>query len=295
MCIFCSLRGLSASLAQATFPSTPSLDSSIGSEGIGDSLYPGFGNGGYDVQHYDLDLNVTDVNTSTLNGITIIEAKATQNLSQFNLDFIGFAIDSITVNGQPAAFSRTGQELTIIPADLIAEDDAFTVEVKYNGSPEQITSVAIPVLTGWVTFDGGSFVLSEPDGAANYYPVNDHPLDKATYTFRVTVPEAFEVAANGILESTIDNGTSTTYVFEARDPMASYLTTVNIASGFNLETEESPNGIPIRNYFAEGISEELLKPFALQGEMLSFSAIPLDPIRLMSMVLLSSIPRQGRH
>jgi hypothetical protein len=36
-------------------------------------------------------------------------------------------------------------------------------------------SVALPVQTGWVTVDGGSFVLSEPDGSANFYPVNDHP------------------------------------------------------------------------------------------------------------------------
>ena len=250
----------------------------IGEPGVGDSLYPGFGNGGYDVQHYTLDLNVTDVETSALTGSTIIEAEATQDLSSFNLDFIGFTIDDITVNGEPAEFSRDGQELTITPLESLSTDESFTVEVNYNGSPEQINTVAIPfpVLTGWVNFDGGSFVLSEPDGAANYYPVNDHPLDKAAYTFRVTVPEPFEVAANGVLEETIDNGDSTTYVFEARDPMASYLTTVNI-SEFNLETEEGPNGIPIRNYFATGISEDLLAPFALQSEMLAFFSETFGP------------------
>lgn len=241
-----------------------------GASGLGDSLYPGFGNGGYDVQHYTLDLNVTDVETSTLDAIATIEAKATQDLSSFNLDFIGFNISSITVNGQAATFSRDGQELTITPAEALDEGETFTVEVAYNGSPEQITSVAIPVPTGWVIFDGGSYVLSSPDGAANYYPVNDHPLDKASYTFRVTVPEPFEVAANGVLEQTIDNGDSITYVFEARDPMASYLTTVNITDDFVIESEQGPNGIEIRNYFAAEIPDELLAPFALQSEMLAF-------------------------
>lgn len=257
----------------------PSIDiQAIGEPGVGDSLYPGFGNGGYDVQHYTLDLNVTDVETSAIDGSTIIEAEATQDLSSFNLDFIGFTIEDITVNGKPAEYSRDGQELIITPLESLHADESFTVEVNYNGSPEQINTVAIPfpVLTGWVNFDGGSFVLSEPDGAANYYPVNDHPLDKAAYTFRVTVPEPFEVAANGVLEETIDNGASTTYVFEALDPMASYLTTVNI-SEFNLETEEGPNGIPIRNYFATGISEELLAPFALQSEMLAFFSDTFGP------------------
>ena len=268
MCIVCEQLSLSTPLPQS-IKAIDTTDFLIGAEGIGDSLYPGFGNGGYDVQRYTLDLNVTDVDTSTLNGITTIKAEATQNLSSFNLDFIGFAIDGITVNKKPAEFRRDGQELTITPAEPLNANDGFTVEVKYNGSPEQITSVAIPVPTGWVNFDGGSFVLSEPDGAANYYPVNDHPLDKAFYTFRVTVPEPFEVAANGVLQESIDNGDTTTFVWEARDPMASYLTTVNI-SEFDVEIEEGANGIPIRNYYAVGIPENLLEPFDLQPEMLGF-------------------------
>lgn len=266
ICSFLSLNSPSSLSAQVTDTTTPSP----GADGVGDSFYPGFGNGGYDVQQYSVDLNITDVETSTLTGITAIEANATQSLSSFNLDLIGFSIDSITVNGEVAEFSRTGQELTITPDDPIFAGEQFTVEVAYSGSPEQITSVAIPVPTGWVIFDGGSFVLSEPDGAANYYPVNDHPLDKATYVFRVTVPDGYDVAANGILSETIDLGDATTYVFNASDPMASYLTTVNIADEFNLVVEESANGIPIRNYFAEGIAEELLEPFSLQTEMINY-------------------------
>jgi aminopeptidase N len=130
-------------------------------------------------------------------------------------------------------------------------------------------SVALPVQTGWVTVDGGSFVLSEPDGSANFYPVNDHPLDKATYTFRVTVPDPFEVAANGVLVETLDNGDSTTFTFEARDPMASYLATINIDE-FDIETMQSENGIPIRNYYSTGLSADVRKPFARQGEMLAY-------------------------
>ena len=262
---------LSRSTSDQTSPSSPiaSKTPTPGASGIGDSLYPGFGNGGYDVQHYDLNLKVSNVVTSALTGVATIAANATQDLSSFNLDFIGFAIDDITVNGKPATYSRDGQELTITPAEPIYSDDPFTVEVKYNGSPTQITSVALPVLTGWVSYGDGSFVLSEPDGAANYYPVNDHPLDKATYSFTVTVPDPYQVAANGTLTEAIDDGEKTTYKFETRDPLASYLTTVNISS-FDQQTGQVANGIPIRNYFGVGISADLLKPFEKQPEMLSF-------------------------
>lgn len=248
---------------------TPGLEVQPGAPGVGDSLYPNLGNGGYDVQHYTLDLTVNDVATSDLDGKTIIEARATQNLSSFNLDFIGFEITNITVNGKPADFERNKQELIVTPSTPLAEGESFTVEVQYQGVPGEMDSMAIQIQTGWITFDGGSFALSEPDGAASFYPVNDHPLDKATYIFRVTVPEPFEAAANGMLTETIDNGETTTFTFEARDPMASYLATINIDE-FDLETSQSENGVPIRNYFPTGSPAELRKAFARQGEMLDY-------------------------
>lgn len=240
-----------------------------GAPGLGDSLYPHLGNSGYDVQHYTLDLTVHDVSAGDLEGITRIEAKATQNLSSFNLDFMDFEITTITVNGRPADFKHSQRELTITPSTRLAENETFTVEVQYQGSPEDARSASLPFQIGWITFEGGSFVLSEPDGAASFYPVNDHPLDKATYTLRVTVPEPFEVGANGVLTETTDNGETTTFVFEARDPMASYLVTINIDE-FDIETSQAENGIPIRNYFPTDLSKDYRRPFERQDEMLVY-------------------------
>jgi aminopeptidase N len=258
-----------AVVAEATRTPALHVKAQPGSPGLDDSLYPHLGNGGYDVQHYILDITVKEVATSDLEGETIIDARATQNLSSFNLDFIGFEIIDLTVNGQPADFRRSGQELSITPSTPLMDGESFTVEVQYQGVPGEMDSIAIPIQTGWITFEGGSFVLSEPDGAASFYPVNDHPQDKATYTFQVTVPKPFEAAANGVLTETIHNGETTTFIFEARDPMASYLATVNIDE-FDLETSQSENGVPIRNYYPAGSPEELRKPFEPQGEMIDY-------------------------
>ena len=246
-----------------------SVDPDAGSSGLGDSLFPGFGNGGYDVTHYTLDITVNDVSTSDLTARTTIEAKATQTLSSFNLDFVGFEISDISIDDIAAEFERDGQELTITPSTPLEENQSFTVTIEYSGSPDRFVSKSIPFPTGWVRFEGGSYVLSEPDGAASFFPTNDHPLDKASYTFRVTVPEPFEVAANGVLIETVDNGDTNTFLFEARDPMASYLTTINIDE-FDIETMESETGTPIRNYYATGLPEGMRKPFARQGEMIDY-------------------------
>lgn len=240
-----------------------------GAPGMGDSYYPNFGNGGYDAQSYFLDITVQDAKTSELSAAATIEAKAIQNLSSFNLDFIGFEITRLDVNGAPANFSRSGQELTITPAQPLTDGQAFTVVAEYRGVPAEMNSVALPVQTGWVTFDEGIFVLSEPDGAASFFPVNDHPLDKARFTFRITAPKPYEVATNGVLKEKTDHGATTTYLFTLRDPMASYLATVNLGD-FNEETMQSPGGIPIRNYYAASLPKNVNQPFARQGEMLDY-------------------------
>lgn len=250
---------------QITTPSDPEA----GSSGMGDSLYPDFGNGGYDVKKYTLDINVHDVATSDLSAVTTIDAKATQDLSSFNLDFIGFDITNLTVNDVKADFTRSGQELTVVPANPLANNQTFTVQVTYEGQPEIMQSVALPFQTGWVTYSGGIFVLSEPDGSASFFPVNDHPLDKANYSFIVTVPKPYEVAANGTLVDSKDNGETSTFHFELRDPMASYLATINIHD-FDTETMQSQSGVPIRNYYAAGLSSDVRKPFARQGEMIDY-------------------------
>jgi hypothetical protein len=86
-------------------PSASNSSQSIGSPGattLGDTFLPGLGNGGYDVQHYTLDLTV-DVQHNTISGTAGINALATQDLSQFSLDFTGFQISSVTVNGTAAS------------------------------------------------------------------------------------------------------------------------------------------------------------------------------------------------
>lgn len=244
-------------------------DAHSGSSGLDDSLYPEFGNGGYDTQAYILDITVNDVRTSDLKAKTTIKAIATQDLDRFNLDFAGFKITRITVNDEPAEFERNELELTIIPSVTLKNGSEFTTTVEYQGIPDPMESQALPFQTGWVVYDGGIFVLSEPDGSASFYPVNDHPLDKANYTILVTVPKPYEVAANGILKETKDTGTATTYRFEVRDPMASYLTTINI-NDFDMETMESRSGVPIRNYYAASLPGDRNKPFARQGEMIDY-------------------------
>jgi aminopeptidase N len=242
---------------------------------LGDSYFPLLGNEGYDALHYHLDIT-PDFDAETLDATVEIKMQATQNLTGFNLDFWGFAITDVAIAGQSVKYGRDQGELTIIPNDPIAIGDTFEVTVAYNGKPregipEDVFYVDPEFLAsaGWVFHAGGSFVTSEPRGASFWYPVNDHPKDKATYSFSITVPEPYVVATNGEIIEVINDSGMLTYESVLNDLTASYLVTIHIGDLMLDETREEEQ-VPIRNYFASRNSSRASPIFADTSEMVTF-------------------------
>jgi aminopeptidase N len=199
-----------------------------GSAGLGDPFFPAAGNGGYDVSHYDVRLRYRP-GSGKLVARTLVSATATQDLSAFNLDFRGPEIGSLTVDGAPAQFSRSGSELTVTPAAGIAAGAGFVVDVSYRGRPKQITD-ADGSIEGWVRTDDGAFVVGEPQGTTTWLPCNDHPTDKATFAIRIKVPRGVEAIANGSLVDRRRAGKWVSWTWHADAPMASYLATATIGN-----------------------------------------------------------------
>ena len=209
------LLAISAAPAAAAF--TP------GAAGAGDPFYPNAGNGGYEVRHYSLKLDYEPQNEQ-LAGDATISARATQDLSSFNLDLRGFKVSSVTVDGSSASFTRKGQELTITPSAGLRRNRDFTVRVVYAGHANYVLDPD-KSKDGWIPTDDGAFVVNEPQGSPTWFPANDTPKDFATYDFAITVPEGRTALANGTLVSQTDNGDTTTWRWREDRPMVTYLTT----------------------------------------------------------------------
>jgi aminopeptidase N len=225
-----------------------------GAPGAGDGYFPGLGNGGYDVDHYTLELQWLPEDGS-IAGTTTIESTSTQDLSAFNLDLAGLDVTSVTVDGEAAKVGRTDRELEITPASVIADGSDFTTVVSYAGEPHPVSDGTDLFEVGWQTDGREAFVVSEPAGASTFFPVNDHPSDKATYTFQVTAPADQVVAANGLLTGQEDvAGGQRRWTYEARDPMASYL--VQIAIGdYELVDDGTFGDVTIRHAFHRSVAE----------------------------------------
>jgi aminopeptidase N len=254
---------------------SPTVYATAGASGVGDPIFPLLGNSGYDVQHYTLDLSV-NASRNVISGSATILAEATQPLSAFNLDLLGMTVNAVTVNDAPTLFVRDDHELTITLPTPLEASAIFTTVVVYEGTPQPLTDPNLDFISqGWNHRDGVIFVVSEPGGAMTWYPVNNHPTDKATYTLRIAVDEPNVVAANGVLVEEIDHGEQRTYVWEMAQPMASYLTTVAIGDFVRVE-EAGPNGVLIRHYFPPDDADSLTPVFANTGEMVAFYSDLID-------------------
>ena len=219
-----------------------SSGSTIGAAGSGDPFFPLAGNGGINVTDYALDL-AYDPATRRLEGTATLQIRATQDLSRFDLDLRGFRLGKVTVDSAVASVRRDGQELVITPARTIRRGNAFTVVVPYAGVPETVIDPD-GSSEGWVFTDDGAVVVGEPQGSPGWYPVNDTPRDKATYTVTMTVPKGLTAVGNGSLVSQSSKSGRSTYTWRERYPMASYLTTITLGR-FDVSQGRTASGIPI--------------------------------------------------
>ncbi|MEV0295850.1 M1 family metallopeptidase [Nocardia sp. NPDC050710] len=233
-----------AAVLVTALPGTAYADPFVGSPGLGDPYYPLDGNGGYDVGHYDVTIDY-DPPSRELIGRTRVDATATQALRVFNLDFNGPDVRMVSVNNLPAAFDRNGEhELTVTPLLPLLPGLPFTVLVDYAGPAADTEG------EGWTLApSGGAFVAGEPHSATTWYPLNDTPLDKATFALHATVPAEWEVVSNGLRTGDTVRGDKRTVSWESRQPVLGYLTTVAI-DHFSYLEQRRANGTPLLSAFA---------------------------------------------
>ena len=218
-------RTPAAAPASSTPPARPP-DFRPGSEGIGDPYFPTYGNGGYDVASYDLKLRY-DPPTGELTGTATIAATATQDLSRFNLDLANLTASTVTVDGRPAHTGHTDDELVVTPESGVVRGRPFTVVIRYGGKPQPLANTSLG-RGGWFRTKDGAFAIGEPESASTWYPVNDHPADKATFALAMTVPNGLDVLSNGVPGPRETAKGWTTWRWSESAPMASYLSTVVI-------------------------------------------------------------------
>ncbi|MFD0518302.1 M1 family metallopeptidase [Paractinoplanes durhamensis] len=265
----------STSGGPATSASADAVTFKPGADGAGDPYFPTYGNGGYDVAGYDLNLRY-DPKNGHLAGTATITAVATQNLSRFDFDLAKLAASRVTVDGKTATAKSAGNELVVTPAAGIRTGTPFTVVVDYAGTPGQLANKTLGD-GGWLRTDAGAVALGQPESASTWYPVNDHPSDKATFKLAMTVPDGLEAISIGVPGRTTTADGWTTWRWTENAPLASYLSTVVI--GQYRITTGTHDGKPMVTAVPESVPADgaAAKSVARTGEIADFLAKQFGP------------------
>ncbi|MEU9733749.1 M1 family metallopeptidase [Streptomyces sp. NPDC048002] len=220
--------------------------------GIGDRLFPHLGNPGYDVASYDLAFTYSGSNSEPLRTVTTIDAWTTAELDRVNLDFAHGEVDSVEVDGAPAAFTTAGEDLVVTPDAPLPSGSWMRITVRHTSDPTPPEGRE----TGWVRTADGLAMANQADAAHLVFPGNDHPSDKAMFTFRVTAPNGYTAVANGLATDVDRTRAATTWTYRTRHPMATELAQVSIGRSAVVR-RTGPHGLPLRDVVPAADRERL--------------------------------------
>lgn len=188
----------------------------------------------YDVHYYELDLAMTNQNTSVA-GTAHVHAKTIQSLDTVLLElFPTLIISDIRLNGVSTSYTRTNALLKI-PINAAA-GFSFQLSIDYGGTPPTpgtnpfggsgVTSSYISTIADRVTW-----TVSCPFLAHEWFPCKQILRDKVdSCAVKITVTSNLKAASNGILENIVDLGNGTSrYEWKHRKPILYYLICATIA------------------------------------------------------------------
>ncbi|MFC7456694.1 M1 family metallopeptidase [Brachybacterium sp. GCM10030267] len=237
-----------------------------------DPYLSGHGDSAYEVLHYDLDL-AYKVETNRLDAEAVLTCRGLAAANAVHLDLHGLQVRKVFVDGRATKAAHDGGTLTL--KHSVAPDEEFEVRVRYAGKPRPVPS-RVHGSTGWEELTDGVIVAAQPHGAPSWFPCNDRPDDKATYTVQVAVPPGYHVAVAGELEGTRRSGATITWRYRQDSPMPTYLATVQI--GRYTQIEQPGTAVPVRSLVPAGLDQEAFEAsFGRQPEMLAFFAERFGP------------------
>lgn len=233
-----------------------------------DPYLPQNGNRGYRVSRYELELSYRPA-SNRLAGRAVVIAVTTAARTWFTLDLSqALTVSKVLVNGSKVAkFAHQQGKLAITPQQKIPAGGVLEITVGYAGTPKPVRGPWGEV--GWEELTEGALVASQPNGAASWFPCDDHPSSKASYRISITTDSPFHALANGTLISKQAKASQTTWVYEMAEPMATYLATIQIGNYRKYRVGTPGEPVPMQAVVPPRLRANFEHDFARQPEMMA--------------------------
>lgn len=219
--------------------STPSRSTSVG-----DPRFPGLGSADIDVEHYLVRL-AYDHDQRTIAGTVTATGILVNATDRIALDADRLDVTAVRSGGVAIQFARADRELIVDLGVVTEAGTEFTVEIDYSVTVDEKSFLRGGV--GLFATPDGLWSVNEPDGASTWLPVNDHPTDKAAWTFDITVPDDVIAIANGELVATAEALGGVTWSWQQSEPMAPYLITLLVGDYELVDDGNSSSGVELNH------------------------------------------------
>jgi aminopeptidase N len=230
-----------------------------------DPYLPNTGNFGYRISRYELAIEYK-MESNRLAGTAVITAVTLASLRSFTLDLSdAMTVSKVDVNGRrPAKYRCAAGKLNITLASPVPAGAALTITVRYGGNPRPIQSAWGPV--GFEELSEGVLVAGQPNGAASWFPCDDHPSSKASYRIQISTDSPYRAVANGELVSRKTRAGQTTWTYELAEPTSTYLITLQIGRYESVRLAKSP--VPLYAALPARLIDNFEHDFARQSQMM---------------------------
>lgn len=215
----------------------------------------------YTVEHYDLELKCK-LASNLLEGKAVLHIRALVDLDVVRLNLHGLRVLKATCQGKKLAASKRHHRIEVKLPAMLPAGEQVELALRYAGNPGVDNGMWGEV--GWEELTDGVLISGQPTGAATWFPCNDHPSHKSSYRFSITTDAGYRAVANGEQVSYSRAASADTWVYEQREPIASYMATVQIGrySEIPFDTEGH-----LLAYAVPGMDLAVRGAFAKQGEM----------------------------
>ncbi len=177
----------------------------------GDLAAPGLGNGGYRVEHYDLDLTVGP-DLVELSATARVDVRVDERIGSLSLDLRGLDVTAVRVDGEPVEAVRRSDELRVpAPGSSFPTGQIVEIAVDYGGGAVRRAGATGASPVGWTRRGWGAVVVPGPGAASTWFPGNDTPADPASVALTLTAPSTVAALGPGRLVDRRVDGAATTW------------------------------------------------------------------------------------
>jgi len=253
-----------------------------------------FGQSDFDVLHYDLNIILSE-DSKQIQLNEALQIRLLAPTSQLILDLMaphqqkpGMKVSSVKAPYQNVKWQQTAEQLLIeLPAQLQKGDIQLFIQM--SGEPSDGL-----IMNDNKYGDPTFFADNWPNRAHYWYACNDHPSDKATYTFLVESPSIYQVVANGSLMSKTPKPerNAVLWHYAINEPIPTKVAVVGVAD-FASRRYASSADIPINGFVYPQDSIRALASFEVSPTILKFYQTLIGPYPFAELNHVQSTTRYG--